>query len=119
MYSLEDQQVGVIRIADKRSPGSLLTYLTPHLRDPDISKKVLFIRRKGSRYSVEARPLTENASRGEGEIEHFLKQREGGLDFRSAFLHLTPEEYADIERVRRKLDAVGGFEPPGKKPEAE
>lgn len=112
VYSVEDQRVGVIRISDVRTPDALATRLLPFLQDDDIAKKVLFVSRNGAKYTVEARPLAEHAYQGEREIEAFEEQRKNGLDLSTAFLRLAPAEYADVERIRRKLDAVGGYEPP-------
>jgi hypothetical protein len=119
VFSIERQAVEVLRVSRKRGPGSLGSHLLPHLRDPDISRKVLIISRNANRYRLEARPLAESADRGAEAIEAFSAALKGGLKLVSAFPLLTPADIAGVERVRRKLDAIGYRppEPPGPKAE--
>ncbi len=87
---------------------SLGTPLFPHLEDPDIAEKVVLLSRTESRYSAESRSLSENVQRGEDAVARFLDRRKEGLRLESAFLCMAPEELAEVERIRRKLDALGG-----------
>ena len=110
-FNVESQRVEVLRISKKRGPDSLGAHLIPHLRDPDIANKVVFISRDNSRYRVEVRPLAENADRGAAAISAFQAACEEGLELSSAFPQLSSADIAEVERVRRKLDAVGGYAP--------
>lgn len=108
IYNIESGTVEVLRIPTRAEPGSLGALLTPFTRDPEIANKVLLISRSGSRYRVEAKPLSENADRGVEAIRTFLEARKAGLSLKSAFLQPTADEMREIPRLRRKLDAIGG-----------
>ena len=109
VFNVEAQAVQVLRVSKKRGPDSLGGNLVPHLNDPHISNKLLTLSRQSYRYRVESRELAENASRGTEAIAAFKTAFEAGLKLSSAFPQLGPSEIADIERVRRKLEAIGGF----------
>ena len=111
VFNVESRRVEVLRISKKRGPDSLGAHLIPHIKDPDVSNKVIFVRRDGSRYRVEVRPLSETADRGAAAISAFQTACEEGLKLSSAFPQLSSADIADVERGRRKLDAVGGFTP--------
>lgn len=108
-YSIEDEDIRVLRIPKRRAASSLATHLMPLLRRPDIGDQMLLITRNGAKYAVEARTLAKNASRGEAAMSEFLARWKEGLKLSSAFVHLTPEEYAEVPRIRRKLDARGDY----------
>jgi len=112
VYSIDSGNVEVLRISSRRGPGSLLTALAPFLKDPNISNKLFLVSRSGMQYRVECRDLGEKADRGEIEIQAFLKQLENGLELRNAFPFYPPADLAEIERVRKKLNAMGGYSLP-------
>ena len=114
VYSMEHREVLVLRIPSKRGPQALCMMLLPHLKDEAIFGKVLLLKREGAKYSVEARELPENADRGESSIQSFMQRQEKGLQLQSAFMSMTSEELASVERIRRKLDAMGGYSPDAK-----
>ncbi len=112
VLNLEKRAVEVLRISTRRGPGTLAAGLLPHLRDEAIENEVFSISRVGAKFRVEVRPLGERADRCTGVIEAFLRARGEGLSLLSAFAEYTAAELAEIERVRLKLDAVGGWTPP-------
>jgi hypothetical protein len=112
VLNLESREVEVLRIPSKRGPETLAAALKPHLKDPDIASKVLLISRNVNRYRVEARPLARDADHGADVVAAFKTASENGLQLVTAFPRLSAAEIAEVERVRRKLDAIGGWSPP-------
>lgn len=114
VISIQRRCVQVLRVAQRRGPGSLFTMLAPHLGEEDMANKLYLIRRDGGRYLVETQDLGERADRCDRVITGFLKAREEGLRLTSAFPSYTSEELAEVEEVKRFLDAVGGWSAPGR-----
>jgi len=112
VLNVESREVEVLRIPTRRSAGSLAAALLPLLKDSDISDKVVMISRQGSRFTARSQPLAENGDRCASAIEAFLAARKDGLKLVSAFPKLSAAELAEVERVRRKLAAVGGYVAP-------
>lgn len=113
LYSIEHQEVRVLRVPQKRSPGSLATHLLPLIASDDAGDKMLLIRRDGAKYTAESRPLGEHADRGEAVIQDFIDVSRDQLPLSSAFVRMTADEYADVPRVRLKLEARGDYPLPG------
>jgi hypothetical protein len=107
VYNIETGAVEVLRIAAKRGPGSLGALLLPHLKGSHLADKLFLIGRNGMRYSVRTQPLAATADRGVSAIQAFLEARADGLSLVTAFPAMTAAEIADLDRVRRKLDAMG------------
>lgn len=112
VFNVESRQVEVLRISSHRGPDSLSGGLKPHLKDPQIAEKIFLVSRLFKRFKIEVRPLAENADRGAQVILAFKTAWEGGLKLIDAFPKMSPSEIAEVERVRRKLDAIGGWTPP-------
>lgn len=112
VYNLETRAVEVLRIPTRRSPGSLATILMPLLKDPAIGDKVVLISRNRARYTARSQPLSEDADHGEAAIAAFVEAQKAGLTLASAFPQPTAAELAEVERIRRKLEAVGGYKLP-------
>ena len=110
IYCIETGEVEVLRISQKRGPGTLLGGLRPYLKDPDITDKLLMISREGPRYKIQSRSLDEKADRGVIEIEAFKRNYERGLKLISAFPRWAPEDLAGLDRIRKKLNALGGYD---------
>ena len=111
-YNLETRAVEVLRVPTRRSPGSLATVLMPLLKDSGIADKVVLLSRDGPRYAARSQPLAEEADRGDAVISAFLEAQKNGLKLADAFSQPSAGELAEVERIRRKLDAVGGYKPP-------
>lgn len=112
VLDIESSTVKVLRVRDDRRPEGLAGRLMPHLKDKDNVNKVILLRRDGAVYTVEARPLGSDAKRCEVEIKAFLDDVEKGLRLDSAFRHMTPEELADVPKIQKRLEALGGWKPP-------
>jgi hypothetical protein len=110
VYNFESRDVEILRIPTKRGPDTLASAIKPFLQDPEISDKVLILTRNVHRYHLESRPLLKSADRGARAIQAFQQKLQKGLKLTSAFPNMTIAEIAEIERVKRKLDAMGGFE---------
>jgi hypothetical protein len=107
------RKVGVLMVSMTRGPASLGAQLLPHLRDEQVHNKLFLVSRERAKYAVDVRPLGEHADRFLGAIEAFSKARIDGLSLRSALPMLSALELAEVPRVRTKLDALGGWTPPG------
>jgi hypothetical protein len=114
LLNLEDQEVQVLRVPKRYILGSLGSIIFPILRRPDLTDNTLALSRANRRYRVDVQPLADTADRCTEVIEEYLARRRNGLKLTDAVLHLTAQELADVPRIRRKLDAIGGYEPPGK-----
>ena len=114
LFDVESGIVKVLRIPDNRRPTGLAAKLVPHLKDKDVADKLILISRQGTTdYSVEARPLGPDANRGEVEINAFVERVDEGLQLRGAFPEMTPAELAEVPKVAARLEALGGWVPPG------
>lgn len=111
-YNLETRAVEVLRFSTRQSPGSLVTLLLNLLRDETIAGKVVLLSRDGFRYTARSQPLAQDADHGDAAIASFIEAQKAGLRLASAFPQPTAAELAEVERLRRKLDAVGGYELP-------
>jgi hypothetical protein len=112
VYNLETRSVEVLRFSTRQSPGSLVTLLMQLLRDEGIAEKVVLLSRDGSRYSARSQPLAADADHGDAAIASFVEAQKVGLKLAGAFPQPAAAELAEVERVRRKLDAVGGYKLP-------
>jgi len=113
VLAVERKAVGVLMVSLARGPASLGAQLIPHLRDEGIQDKLFLLSRERAKYSVEVHPLGERADRCLGTIKAFTTARDAGLSLLTAFPNLSAQELADVPRVRAKLDALGGWTPPG------
>ena len=109
IVNLESRAVEVLKISKVRGPGTLRAALAPMLEDPSIASKLVFIRRVGMDYRVESRDLPPSTSRCEDAVAAFIEARNAGLKFDSAFVHRTSAELAEVERIKRKLEIIGGY----------
>ena len=114
-YNLETRAVEVLRVPTRRGPGSLATLLMPLLKDPSIGGKVVLLSRDGQRYTARSQPLADDADHGDAAIAAFLEAQKNGLKLADAFSQPTAAELAEVERIRRKLDAIGGYKLPDSK----
>ena len=112
VYNLETRAVEVVRFSIRQVPGALVTLLMQLLRDEGIAEKVVLLSRDGSRYTARSQPLGEDADHGDAAIASFIEAQQAGLKLAGAFAQPTAAELAEVERVRRKLDAVGGYKLP-------
>jgi len=112
VLNIESGEVEVLRVSRQRGPGALLDGLLPIVKRSDLADLLVLIRRAGMRYSVSTQPLAEGATRHEQVIAAFQEAMQGGLRLSSAFYAPTASELAETERIRRKLDAMGGYEAP-------
>lgn len=113
VVNIESKRVEVLRVARSFGTDGLLMALRPHLRDDHaFADKLFLIRREGARFYVDVRPLGEHADRCEAAVGAFLRDNSEGLSLLSAFPSFTATELAEVESVRAKLDAVGGWQPP-------
>ncbi len=112
VLELEKKRVGVLMVSMARGPFSLAAQILPHLRDKEIQDKLILVSRDRGKYSVTVRPLGERADRCASAIQAFAQVREAGLRLVTAFPKLSAVELAEVPRVRAKLDAMGGWQPP-------
>lgn len=111
VYNIETCRVEVLRIPTTRGPETLVASLLPLLKDPNISNKLFLLSRNIARYRVEIHDLSEDADRGIDAIQSFMEACGNGLKLVSAFPQWSAKELAGVERIRRKLDACGGYSP--------
>lgn len=107
VYSIDDSAVRVIKVSNHRGPGALGPALHRLFADPKIADKVVILSHKGKKFQVQTRPLPSDCDHGESAIATFKAARENGLDLKSAFHSLTASELADIEKIHRKVKAMG------------
>lgn len=111
VFAVDDGEVRVLRISTVRGPGALGPALRAVLRDPHLDTKVVMISRHNYRYSVNVRPLSDTADRGESTIGRFSAAVDKGLGLESAFHHMSAEELATVPKVARRLATIGGYKP--------
>ena len=109
VFSVDLGAVAVVRVSHAIGPGALGPTLRRVLSRHDAADLLVKIARNGSRYTVQADPLPDNADRGEREVAAFVAARKSGLKLDSAFASIPPEDLAEVPRVKRKLEAMGGF----------
>lgn len=109
VINLASRQVEVLRIPPSRGPDSLGILLCPFLKDPNISDKGLRISSANYRYHIEAFPLADAIDYGSGAVAGFHAAHKGGLKLCTAFPRPTPAQIAEIPRIQRKLQPLGGI----------
>lgn len=102
-YDLGAGRVGVLRIPSTRGPESLAGQLVAVLRRADLADVAVRIMRDGGSYTVVACKLTEHADRGVQAIQQYLADPPSLV---TAFTALDLEEYREIPRIRKLLDAI-------------
>jgi hypothetical protein len=110
---VEKKAVGVLMVSMARGPYSLGPQLMPHLDDANAQDKLFLISRARDKYTVQVRALGDRADRCLSVIQGFAKTRDAGLNLLSAFPKLSAEQMAELPSVKARLDAMGGWAPPG------
>jgi hypothetical protein len=112
VIEVEKRKVGVLMVSMARGPQSLAAHLLPHLRDSDVDNKLFVISRVQWKFDVTVRPLGERADRCTDIVKAFVAAHSRGLSLLSAFPKLSPADWAEVPRMRARLNTLGGWTPP-------
>lgn len=113
VYNVESGSVEVLQVPSRLGPNELGPTLARAFAAGDVDTKLFVLSRSKNRQIIaNIRPLPETADHGERAIQEFVKSTAAGLRLSSAYWCPTAAELAAVDRVKRKLDATGGYEVP-------
>ena len=105
-YSTDKEEIGVLPVSLSRRPNSLLVKVLAALKSK--TPQVLFIKRKGQKYTVTSNELTESMDGGESVIEPFMEQYESGLiDLKSIYQKIDNDELKLVTEIAKQLEYKG------------